>query len=81
MEFIIASHNQKKIREMDAILGALGISFSPLPEGAPEPEETGTTFEGPSGLSTDGKACDCRRFRTRGGGARRCTGDLFGTLL
>ena len=45
MEFIIASHNQKKIREMDAILGALGISFSPLPEGAPEPEETGTTFE------------------------------------
>ncbi len=26
MEFIIASHNQKKIREMDAILGALGIS-------------------------------------------------------
>ncbi len=45
MEFIIASHNQTKIREMDAILGALGISFSPLPEGAPEPEETGTTFE------------------------------------
>lgn len=45
MEFIIASHNQKKIREMDAILGALGISFSPLPKGAPEPEETGTTFE------------------------------------
>ena len=45
MEFIIASHNQKKIREMAAILGALGISFSPLPEGAPEPEETGTTFE------------------------------------
>ena len=45
MEFIIASHNQKKIREMDAILGALGISFSPLPEGAPESEETGTTFE------------------------------------
>ena len=45
MEFIIASHNQKKIREMDAILGALGISFSPLPEGEPEPEETGTTFE------------------------------------
>ncbi len=45
MEFVIASHNQKKIREIDAILGALGISFEPLPGGAPEPEETGTTFE------------------------------------
>lgn len=45
MEFVVASHNRKKIREIDAILGALGVSFVPLPEGAPEPEETGTTFE------------------------------------
>ncbi len=45
MEFMIASHNQKKIREIAAILGTLGISFEPLPGGAPEPEETGPTFE------------------------------------
>lgn len=45
MEFIVASHNTKKIIEIDAILGALGISFAPLPEGAPEPEESGATFE------------------------------------
>ncbi len=45
MEFVIASHNLKKIREMNAILGALGILFEPLPEGAPEPEENGTSFE------------------------------------
>lgn len=42
---MIASHNQKKIREIAAILGTLGISFEPLPGGAPEPEETGPTFE------------------------------------
>ncbi len=45
MEFVVASHNRKKIGEMDAILGALGISFLPLPQGAPEPEEDGATFE------------------------------------
>lgn len=45
MEFVIASHNQNKIREIAAILGTLGISFEPLPGGAPEPEETGPTFE------------------------------------
>ena len=45
MEFVIASHNQKKIREIAAILGTLGISFEPLPGGAPEPEESGPTFE------------------------------------
>lgn len=45
MEFVIASHNRKKIREIDAILGVLGIAFEPLPEGAPEPEENGATFE------------------------------------
>ena len=45
MEFVIASHNQKKIREIAAILGTLGLSFEPLPGGAPEPEETGPTFE------------------------------------
>ncbi|NBH79404.1 RdgB/HAM1 family non-canonical purine NTP pyrophosphatase [Clostridiaceae bacterium] len=45
MEFVVASHNRKKIGEMDAILGALGISFLPLPQGAPEPEEDGAAFE------------------------------------
>ena len=45
MEFVVASHNRKKIGEMDAILGALGISFLPLPQGAPEPVEDGAAFE------------------------------------
>lgn len=45
MKFVIASHNQKKIAEMDAILGALGIEFTAQPDDAPEPEETGTVFE------------------------------------
>ena len=45
MEFVVASHNRKKIGEMDAILGALGISFLPLPQGAPEPVEDGVAFE------------------------------------
>lgn len=45
MKFVIASHNQKKIAEMNAILGALGIEFTAQPGDAPEPEETGTVFE------------------------------------
>lgn len=45
MKFVIASHNRKKIAEMNAILGALGIEFTAQPGDAPEPEETGTVFE------------------------------------
>lgn len=45
MQFVLASHNQKKLREMAEILGELGIEVMPLPENAPEPEETGATFE------------------------------------
>lgn len=45
MRFVLASHNQKKLRELGDILGALGIEVVPLPEGAPEPEENGQTFE------------------------------------
>lgn len=45
MRFVLASHNKKKMAEMEAILGELGIEVVPLPENAPEPEETGTTFE------------------------------------
>lgn len=45
MQFVLASHNQKKIKEMAQILGELGIEVLPLPENAPEPEETGATFE------------------------------------
>ena len=43
--FVLASHNAKKLREMEAILGELGIAVELLPSDAPEPEETGTTFE------------------------------------
>lgn len=45
MKFVLASHNKKKIEEMAAILGTLGIEIAALPEGAPEPEENGATFE------------------------------------
>lgn len=44
MQFVIASHNKKKITEMSDILSGLGIEIVALPEGAPEPEENGTTF-------------------------------------
>ncbi|MDY3618584.1 RdgB/HAM1 family non-canonical purine NTP pyrophosphatase [Agathobaculum sp.] len=43
--FVLASHNAKKLREMEAILGELGTAVEILPEGAPEAAETGTTFE------------------------------------
>lgn len=45
IQFVLASHNQKKIRELADILGGLGIEVVPLPENAPEPDETGATFE------------------------------------
>lgn len=45
MQFVLASHNQKKIAEMAAILGTLGIEVVRLPADAPEPIEDGDTFE------------------------------------
>jgi len=42
---VIASHNPGKIREIDALLGPLGVTVvSAADLGLPEPEETGTTF-------------------------------------
>ena len=45
--FILASHNQAKLREMRQILGELGIQVLSQQEAGVdvEPEETGTTFE------------------------------------
>lgn len=45
MKFVLASHNRGKLQELRDILGGLGVEVVPLPEGAPEPEETGSTFE------------------------------------
>lgn len=45
MRFVLASHNAKKLAELSAILGRLGIEVVPLPENAPEPDEDGQTFE------------------------------------
>ena len=45
MQFVLASHNKKKLAELSAIVSSLGIEIIPLPEGAPEPEEDGKTFE------------------------------------
>lgn len=41
MQFVLASHNKKKLAELSAIVSSLGIEIIPLPEGAPEPEENG----------------------------------------
>lgn len=42
MRFVLASHNAKKLAEMQQILSDFDIVT--LPDGAPEPEENGTTF-------------------------------------
>jgi len=43
-QFMLASHNKKKLIEMETILQELGITIVPLPDDAPVPEETGATF-------------------------------------
>lgn len=47
MKFIIATNNKKKLKEMSAILGDLGVEAVSLAEAGVESdvEETGTTFE------------------------------------
>lgn len=45
IEFVLASHNAKKLQELQGILDDLGIAVVALPKGAPEPEENGVTFE------------------------------------
>lgn len=44
MKFVLASHNQKKLKELQQIIGELDMEIIPLPENAPEPEENGATF-------------------------------------
>ena len=44
MQFVLASHNKKKLAELSTILSDAGIEVVSLPEGAPEPEENGATF-------------------------------------
>lgn len=44
-EFVVASHNAKKIKELNAILEELNIAVNELPKEAPEPIEDGKTFE------------------------------------
>lgn len=44
MEFILASHNPKKLAEMRDILAQLEIAVAGLPAGAPEPAEDGDSF-------------------------------------
>ena len=47
MKVVLASHNQKKMVEMKAILSQMGVEVLSQAEGGMdlEPEETGTTFE------------------------------------
>ena len=44
MQFVLASHNKKKLAELSTILSDAGVEVVSLPEGAPEPEENGATF-------------------------------------
>lgn len=44
MKFVLASHNQKKLKELQQIIRELDMEIIPLPENAPEPEENGATF-------------------------------------
>lgn len=44
MEFVLASHNAKKLTELREILSDSGIVVSALPAGAPEPVEDGGSF-------------------------------------
>lgn len=45
MKFVLASHNKKKLKELSARFSQFGMEVIALPDDAPEPEETGTTFE------------------------------------
>ena len=56
MKFVLASHNRKKLAEMQDILGALGIEVIALPENAPEPEENGDTFEANARIKAEAAA-------------------------
>ncbi|MGN1030115.1 MAG: XTP/dITP diphosphatase [Butyricicoccaceae bacterium] len=44
MNIVLATHNKNKVRELNAILGGLGIEVTPLPADFPDIEENGTTF-------------------------------------
>ncbi|MDD3261586.1 MAG: XTP/dITP diphosphatase [Oscillospiraceae bacterium] len=44
MQFVLATHNQNKVREFRRMLAPLGIDIS-IAAGLPETEETGTTFQ------------------------------------
>lgn len=45
MKFVLASHNQSKLQEVRDIMEPLGFEIESIPEGFPEIEETGDTFE------------------------------------
>ena len=64
MQFVLASHNKKKLAELSAIVSSLGIEIIPLPEGAPEPEEnalikakSAAEFTGLPALADDSGLC------------------------
>lgn len=44
MKFVLASHNENKLKEMSDILTKLNIDVELLDKHAPQPEETGKTF-------------------------------------
>ncbi len=44
-QFVLASKNKNKLKELSEMLSEIGIELLPLPEDAPEPKENGKSFE------------------------------------
>lgn len=56
-ELVVASHNQGKVRELQALLDPLGIRvYSATEMNLDEPEETGNSFEANAALKADAAA-------------------------
>ena len=85
MKFVLASHNRKKLAEMQEILRELGVEVVLQSDVGLdlEPEETGTTFAENAAHQGHGRdagqrpARHRRRLRPVRGRAERRTGHLF----
>ncbi len=59
-ELVIASHNQGKVRELEALVASLGIQvYSATEMKLDEPEETGNSFEANAALKAEAAATAC----------------------
>jgi len=81
MKFVLASHNRKKLAEMQEILRELGVEVVLQSDVGLdlEPEENGTTFAENAAIKAMAvrSARHCRRLRPVRGRAEWRTGHLF----